>query len=111
MLLSILSSLLLLSSIDHVNAEPKVVSMKTKRMCTQNLQKRGTDQTTLFNAYNGYNYYVETTIGTPGQNVTFLVDTESDVTWMLGPDLQVDAGEGVHANCKSMNTHLVPPPD
>ena len=93
MLLSILGSLLLLSSIDHVNAEPKVISMETKRMSSSALHKRDAGTVSLTNAANVY-YYVNATVGTPGQNVSFIIDTVAPTVWMSGSELSRQAALG-----------------
>jgi predicted aspartyl protease len=93
MLLSILGGLLLLSSIDHVNAEPKVISMDTKRMHSNTLHKRDAGAVSITDYFNIV-YYVNATVGTPGQSITFVIDTAASDVWMPGPELsrQVDFG-------------------
>lgn len=86
MLLSILGSLLLLSSIGHVNAEPKVVSMETKRMARNGLLKRDAGAVSITNSLD-IMYYVNATVGTPGQDLAFVIDTASADAWMYGPEL------------------------
>ena len=86
MLLSILGSLLLLSSINHVSAEPKVISMETKRMSRHALQKRDAGAVSITN-FLDILYYVNATVGTPGQSLAFVIDTASSDAWMSGPEL------------------------
>ena len=86
MLLTILGSLLLLSSVGHVNAEPKVVSMETKRMSRNTLQKREAGAVSITN-WLDILYYVNATVGTPGQSLAFVIDTASSDAWMSGPEL------------------------
>ena len=86
MLLTILGSLLLLSSVGHVNAEPKVVSMETKRMSRNGLQKRDAGAVSITNSLDIL-YYVNATVGTPGRSLAFVIDTASADAWMYGPEL------------------------
>jgi hypothetical protein len=76
MLLSMLGGLSLLSSIVHVNAEPQVFSIETKHMSRNVLKKRNAGAVSVTNFFNVF-YYVNATVGTPGQNISFVVDTVS----------------------------------
>jgi hypothetical protein len=100
MLLSFLSSFLLLSLANHVNTEPKVVSMQTTRMSHSSLQKRdtgnfGIDNSLLF-------YTINATIGTPPQSVVFVIDTSSGDTCVVDSALVNDHTQPANlmASCK-----------
>jgi hypothetical protein len=89
-LLSFLGSFMLLSLVNHVNAEPKVVSMQTKRMPrSRALQKRDEGEVTIYNYDSGY--FLETAVGTPGQNIFLQIDTGSSDTWMFSSALEDDS--------------------
>ena len=81
MLLSILSGFLLLSSIDVVNAEPKVISMEIKHTSSHALIKRDAGAVSITDYFNIL-YYVNATVGTPGQDLAFVIDTASADAWM-----------------------------
>jgi hypothetical protein len=102
MLLSMLGGFLLLSSITHVNAEPQVFSMETKHMSCNVLQKRDASAVSVTNFFNVF-YYVNATVGTPGQNISFVLDTVSSDVWMSGPEL---SGNSLLSACKFSSTFL-----
>lgn len=77
---------MLLSSISHVNAEPKVISMDTKRMSRNALRKRDASAVSITNYVNSL-YYVNATVGTPSQSLAFIIDTAASNVWMSGPEL------------------------
>jgi hypothetical protein len=106
MLLSFLGSFMLLSLVNHVNAEPKVVSMQTKRMPhSRALEKRGDGEVVAI-GNGGVGYFLNTTIGTPGQSVWLHVDTGSSDTWMFSAALEEDSSElGSSAYCKCTACH------
>jgi len=86
-LLSILCSLLLLSSIVHVSAEPKVISLQTKQVSrSSTLQKRDADEVLIENFNTAY--LINVTVGTPPQPEQLLLDTGSSDTWMMASEVK-----------------------
>jgi hypothetical protein len=100
-LLSFLSSFALLSLVNHVNAEPKVVSMQTTRMLHNSLHKRDTGSFGISSAGNLF-YMINATIGTPPQDVVFAIDTSSgDICVINSAPVNDDIQpSGVLASCK-----------
>jgi hypothetical protein len=90
-----------LSFVNNVNAEPKVVSMQTTRMSRSSFQKRDTGSFGIGNAGNLF-YMINTTIGTPPQNVAFAIDTSSGDTCVIDSALVNDHTQprGLFALCK-----------
>lgn len=80
-------ALAVLACSTFATASPKVVSMpmgRVKPRAAQPLQKRGAQSVTLTNALNTYGlYYVNATVGTPGQSLAFQLDTGSSDVWMF----------------------------
>lgn len=98
MLLSLLGSLFLLASIGHVNAEPKVISMETKRMARNSLHKR---DSTEFNIRNDMTLYVlSVSVGTPEQVIELEIDSVSSETWIPGPELARNQDIAATGICK-----------
>ena len=95
MLLSILGSLLLLSHIDHVNAEPKAISMETKRISRNALHK---SSGTEFDALSLY--VLSVFVGTPEQSIALQIDTTNSDTWLPGPELASDPNVAAGGICK-----------
>jgi hypothetical protein len=89
---------MLLSSIDLVNAEPKVISMETKRMSHNALHKR---DATEFDIRNDMALYVlSVTVGTPEQDIKLEIDTTYYETWLPGPDLARNLDIAAGGICK-----------
>jgi hypothetical protein len=76
MLLFILGGFLLLSSIDLVKVEPKIISVETRRMSRNALHKRDAGAVSIPDYFNLL-YYVNATAGTPGRNIAFGINTDS----------------------------------
>ena len=105
-LLTFLGSLLLLSSIGHVNAEPKVISMETKRMSRNALHKRDPTEFDLRNE--GFLYVLSASVGTPEQTIALQIDTSNSDTWLPGPELARDPIVAPGGICKCIGV-LNPP--
>lgn len=102
MLLSFFGSFLLLSCVEHVSAEPKVVHMKTERKLRSTLHKRDFGDgnvAPLSLSDDKWFYYANTTIGTPPTTVLFDVDTGSSDTWMLSHALADDNNRNADIFC------------
>ncbi|KAK5123835.1 hypothetical protein LTR85_002471 [Meristemomyces frigidus] len=69
----------------NVLANPKVVSMRLGRRERPTIRKRDPQAVTLGNVLTLY--YVNATVGTPGQVVALDIDTGSSDVWMFGPDV------------------------
>lgn len=69
-------------------AEPKVLHMPMARNPNPNpLAKRDTASVTVINAATSEGFYfVNATVGTPGQLVQLVLDTGSSDVWFFGPD-------------------------
>lgn len=98
MLPFILGSLLLLSSIHQVNAEPKVISMETKRMSRNALHKRDATELDLHNGI--VLYALSVSVGTPEQTIALQIDTANYGTWLPGPELASDPNVAAGGTCK-----------
>ena len=98
MLLSILGSLLLLSHINHVSAEPKVISMETKRISRNALHKRDAAEFDLCNEI--ALYVLSASVGTPEQIVALRIDTVYCDTWLPGPELASNSNVAAGGICK-----------
>lgn len=70
--------------------------MKTKRMARNALHKRDTGAVSITN-YLDLVYYVNATVGTPSQNLAFLIDIESPDAWISGTELSRQSDFG---SCK-----------
>lgn len=99
MLLFTLGSFVLLSTIDLVNAEPKVISMQTSRKAHSALSKRDAPEVPLGNWYY-WSYFVSATIGTPAQNVSFSIGTSVSDTWLAGSELTSNNLNALMGSCK-----------
>jgi hypothetical protein len=68
-------------------AEPKVLHMPMARNPNANpLAKRDSASVTVTNALSEGIYFVNATVGTPGQLVQLVLDTGSSDVWFFGPD-------------------------
>lgn len=102
-MLLLFGSLLLLSCINHVTAEPKVVHMPLERKSRRTLHKRDFgdgDSAAVTLSDDKMFYYVNTTVGTPGQRVEFDIDTGSSDTWILSRQLANDKNRDKNIFCK-----------
>lgn len=102
-MLLLFGSLLLLSCINLVSCEPRVVHMQTERKSRRTLHKRdfGDGSSADVGLSNSEMYYfVNATVGTPGQLVEFDIDTGSSDTWILGPQLSTDNNRDLNIFCK-----------
>ena len=98
MLLSLLGGLLLLSSIGLVHAEPKVISMETRRMSRSALHRRDPADVDLRNGI--VLYAIDVSVGTPAQNIALQIDTTNYDTWLPGPELASDLNVAAGGICK-----------
>lgn len=68
-------------------AEPKVLHMPMARNPNANhLTKRGSAAVSVTNAMSEGIYFVNATVGTPGQLVQLVLDTGSSDVWFFGPN-------------------------
>lgn len=68
-------------------AEPRVLHMPMARNPNVNpLAKRGAASVTVTNAMSEGIYFVNATVGTPGQLVQLVLDTGSSDVWFFGPN-------------------------
>ena len=67
-------------------AEPKVVFLKTSRIESTDVEIAARNSIPVPISNKGWYYTVNASIGTPPQNVSFLLDTGSSDTWMPTPD-------------------------
>jgi hypothetical protein len=68
-------------------AEPKVLHMPMARNPNANpLAKRDSASVTVTNALSEGIYFVNATVGTPGQLVQLVLDTGSSDVWFFGPN-------------------------
>ena len=83
-----LKLLLLAAALALAEASPKVVPMKMHRhkgRTGASLYRRNTVSANLGNAHPRGLYFVNTTVGNPGQMVQLQIDTGSSDVWMFGP--------------------------
>jgi hypothetical protein len=79
--LLIIASCALLTS---VTAEPKVVSLPLHRNQRRSIVKRDHGTASLENDYIDGLFWVNATVGTPGQQVQLQIDTGSSDIWVFG---------------------------
>ncbi|KAH9838911.1 Aspartic peptidase, putative yapsin [Teratosphaeria destructans] len=79
---------LLVNVASLATAEPRVVSMPIARSSQPRLAKRASTASPVRignNATGGF-YYISALVGTPGQNISFQLDTGSSDVWMFNQD-------------------------
>ncbi|EEA21956.1 hypothetical protein TMatcc_008621 [Talaromyces marneffei ATCC 18224] len=95
-------------------AEPKVLYMPMTRNPNANpLAKRDAASVTVTNAMNEGIYFVNATVGTPGQLVQLVLDTGSSDVWFFGPNScnaqTSDCLGGIYDPSKSSTVQLFEP--
>lgn len=107
-MLQSLRGFMLLSFIGNVNAESKVVSMQAKRMPHGDSLEKRVASAVDFGNLDHLAYYVSGSLGTPGQEIWFVVNTLLSDTWVLDPELATGAASSKMGSCKytSLLKHL-----